>query len=118
MYKTKDTTKKELKGVEILNQDLIVEQTGSKLNLERAHDIIKNASSNFSKAEVKAQEADTLLHQLLNREVKASSSGVKTKTTKTLSKEAIRIRQKQQEGELILLELELELELESNKKSA
>ncbi len=118
MYKTKNIDAKELKAVEIQNQDQIIESTGSALNLVKAHEIIKRTSSNFSKSEVKAQEADRLLYQLLNRDVKTDVKNQETSKTKQLSKEALRIRQKQQASELALLELELELELEAKKKSA
>ena len=100
MYKTKNTTKKELEQLKIVNQDEIFELTGSKLNPIKAWEVIKSTSENFSKSDVKAQEADTLLFEMLN-------AGKKKETYKTTSKETIRIQEQERARALDLLELEL-----------
>lgn len=100
MYKTKKTTKKELEQLKIVNQDEILELTGSKLNPIKAWEVIKSTSENFSKSDVKAQEADVLLFEILN-------SVKKKETSKTTSKETIRIQEQERARALDLLELEL-----------
>ncbi|TPN87152.1 hypothetical protein [Aquimarina algicola] len=119
MYKIKDTKRKELKAVEILHQEEILERTKRKLDPVQAFEIIKNESNGFSTSNVKAQEADELLHLLLNRDAK-SASGTSSKKKKTSKKELsateIQIQARARARALELLELELELEL--NTKSA
>ena len=61
MYKTKNITKDALKALKIKNQDEIVDLTGSKLDPVKAWEVIKSTSEDFSKSDVKAQEADVLL---------------------------------------------------------
>ena len=100
MYKTKKTTKKELEQLKIVNQDEILELTGSKLNPIKAWEVIKSTSENFSKSDVKAQEADVLLFEILN-------SVKKKERSKTTSKETIRIQEQERARALELLELEL-----------
>lgn len=119
MYKIKDTKQKELKAVEILHQEEILERTKKKLDPVQAFAIIKKESDGFSKSSVKAQEADELLHRLLNRDTKgasATTSSKKESSKKELSVEEIQIQAKARARALELLELELELEL--NTKSA
>lgn len=119
MYKTKDTKPKELKAIEILNQGEILERTKRKLDPVQAFEVIKNESKGFSTSNVKAQEADELLHRLLNRDAK-STSGTSPKNKATVKKELsvaeIQIQERERARALELLELELELEL--NAKSA
>ncbi|WP_027395063.1 hypothetical protein [Aquimarina latercula] len=119
MYKTKDTKVKELKTVEIQNQEEILVRTKKKLDPLQAFEVIKNQSNGFSKADVKAQEADELLHRLLNRDAKSTSgdtSNKKSTTKKELSVEEIRIQERERARAIELLEVEIELEL--NAKSA
>ena len=66
MYKTKDIKSKELNTLDIKNQAEILQHTGSKLDLVKAWEVIKNVSDNFTKSDEKAQEADTLLYQILH----------------------------------------------------
>ncbi len=100
MYKTKNTTKKELEQLKIVNQDEILELTGSKLNPIKAWEVIKSTSENFSKSDAKAQEADALLFEMLN-------AGKKKEKSKMTSKETIRIQEQERARALDLLELEL-----------
>ena len=99
MYKTKDITPQELKALAIKNQDEILELTGSKLDPVKAWEVIKNNSQNFTKADLKAQEADSLLYQILH-------PGKKSKK-ESKSKETILIQEKERARALALLELEL-----------
>ncbi|WP_062062769.1 hypothetical protein [Aquimarina longa] len=119
MYKTKDTKVKYLKSVEIQHQEEILARTKRKLDPVQAFEVIKNESKGFSKADVKAQEADELLYQLLNRDVKGISRTTSKKRgtiKKELSVEEIQIQARARARTIELLELELELEL--NIKSA
>ena len=100
MYKTKDITTKELKALQVINQNEIEELTGSKLDPTKAWEVIKDASSNFKQPDAKAQEADGLLFEMLHPEMK------KAKKTEG-DKETIRIRERERARALELLELEL-----------
>lgn len=100
MYKTKDSTPKQLQSIKITNQDEIVALTGSKLNPEKAWEVIKETSENFTKTDAKAQEADVLLFEMLHPKVKR-------KTDATTQDETIRIQEKERARALALLELEL-----------
>ncbi|WP_407264901.1 hypothetical protein R5N98_12605 [Tenacibaculum maritimum] len=100
MYKTKDITTKELKALQVINQDEIEELTGSKLNPAKAWEVIKDASDNFKNKDVKAMEADQLLYEMLNPEMKKSKKPEGTK-------EIIRLQEKERARALELLELEL-----------
>lgn len=100
MYKTKEITKKDLQAIKVANQDEIEDLTGSKLDPFKAWEVIKRASDNFSKADEKAQEADILLYEMLNPDVK------KSKKPKD-DKEIIRLQEKERARALELLELEL-----------
>lgn len=100
MYKTKDSTPKQLQSIKITNQDEIVALTGSKLNPLKAWEVIKEASENFTKTDAKAQEADALLFEMLH-------PNLKRKTDATTEDETIRIQEKERARALALLELEL-----------
>ncbi|HEX8547502.1 MAG TPA: hypothetical protein VF691_11110 [Cytophagaceae bacterium] len=68
MYKIQDLIRIiNLKDIEIPNQDKIIAQTGSKLDLEEAYKVIEVASENFSQYDEKAIEADNLLSQLIDK---------------------------------------------------
>ena len=118
MYKTKDTTVKELKAIEILHQDEILARTKRKLDPVQAFEIIKKESGNFNTPNVKAQEADKLLHQLLNRTSKDVQVTKKKKANlKTeLSEEEIQIRERERARKIKILKIKLNLGL--NTKSA
>ncbi len=113
MYKIKDIKPAALKAVTILHQQEILERTKSKLDPVQAFKIIKEESDGFSKSNVKAQEGDELLYELVHRDTKATSAAPKKKSSE---KEAIQIQAKARARALELLELELKLT--SNKKSA
>jgi hypothetical protein len=100
MYKTKNVTPKELKSLKVVNQDEIEDLTGSKLDPIQAWEVIKDVSDNFKKSDAKAQEADELLFEMLNPEMK------KAKKTEG-NKETIRLQEKERARALDLLELEL-----------
>lgn len=100
MYKTKNSTPKELKALKVINQDEIEDLTGSKLDPVKAWEVIKDVSDNFKKSDAKAQEADQLLFEMLNPEMK------KAKKTEG-NKETIRLQEKERARALDLLELEL-----------
>ncbi len=100
MYKTKNTTQQDLKALEIKNQEDILELTGSKLDTVKAWEVIKSASENFSNSDLKAQEADALLYEMLYPKTKQ-------KTSKDSNKEIIRLKEKERARALELLELEL-----------
>jgi hypothetical protein len=100
MYKTKDITAKELKALQVINQEEIEDLTGSKLNPVKAWEVIKDASDNFKNKDEKAMEADELLFEMLNPEIK------KEKKTKG-NNEIIRLQEKERARALDLLELEL-----------
>ncbi|TGV03592.1 hypothetical protein [Flavivirga rizhaonensis] len=111
MYKTKDIEPKELNTFAIKNQDEILQHTGSKLDLVKAWEVIKNTSNNYTKSDEKVQEADTLLYQILNR--KQESAAPKQTNSKkqkvSSSEETLEIQEKERSRALALLELELEL---------
>ena len=100
MYKTKDITTKELKALQVINQVEIEDLTGSKLNPVKAWEVIKDASDNFKSKDAKAMEADQLLYEMLNPEMKKSKKPEGTK-------EIIRLQEKERARALELLELEL-----------
>jgi len=100
MYKTKNTTKEALKALKIKNQDEIVDLTGSKLDPIKAWEVIKSTSEDFNKSDVKAQEADALLYEMLHPEVQK-------KENSNSDKEIIRLQEKERARALELLELEL-----------
>ncbi len=100
MYKTKNITKEALKALKIKNQDEIVDLTGSKLDPVKAWEVIKSTSEDFSTSDAKAQEADALLYEMLNPEMKKSKKPEGTK-------EIIRLQEKDRARALELLELEL-----------
>ncbi|WP_010520455.1 hypothetical protein [Aquimarina agarivorans] len=100
MYKTKAITKKELQAVSIKNQEEITELTGCKLDLFNAWGLIKSTSKNFTVADLKAQEADALLYEIVN-------PGKKKKTKPNSNSELIRLQEKERARALELLELEL-----------
>ncbi len=100
MYKTKTIPGKILKTIQIANQDEIKELTGSKLELDKAWELIKNRSENFTKEDLKVKEADQLLYQIVYPS--------KTKTSES-NRELIIIKEKERARALVLLELELEL---------
>jgi len=100
MYKTKNITKQELKALAIKNQDKIEELTGSKLDPVKAWEVIKSTSENFSKSDVKAQEADRLLYEMLHPKMQKKKKNGD-------DKEIIRLQEKERARALELLELEL-----------
>ena len=100
MYKTKDTTQAQLKALKIKNQDEIVELTGSKLDPVKAWEVIKSTSEDFKKSDLKAQEADGLLYEMLRPKMEQKSTGRD-------AKEIIRLQEKERARALELLELEL-----------
>ena len=100
MYKTKNITKDALKALKIKNQDEIVDLTGSKLDPVKAWEVIKSTSEDFSKSDVKAQEADMLLYEMLQPKMRQ-------KDTRSDAKEIIRLQEKERARALDLLELEL-----------
>lgn len=117
MYKTKDTSVNDLKGIVIRNQDIIIEKTGRKLDPVQAYEIIKEASSNFSKADPKVVEADALLHQLLQRDKQAQHSPQtppkrsEEQKKKAVTVEEIQIQERERARKLKLLKLKLTLDL-------
>lgn len=116
MYKTKDVKVKDLKAVVILNQEEIQARTKRKLDPIQAFEVIKNESKSFSKADLKAQEADELLYQLLNRDTLGATeiaSKKKVAAKKELSVAEIQIQARARARTLELLELELELNTKS-----
>ncbi|WP_197709258.1 hypothetical protein [Nonlabens agnitus] len=78
MYKTKDISKAELKALAIKNQDEIVALTGSELDPVKAWEVIKQASDNFTKSDLKAQEADELLFEMLYPDEKSNTGEIYT----------------------------------------
>lgn len=100
MYKTKNIIKQELKALSIKNQDEIKELTGSKLDPVKAWEVIKSTSENFSKSDLKAQEADALLYEMLQPKAKKEKD-------KKDSNEITRLKEKERSRALELLELEL-----------
>ena len=78
MYKTKDITKADLKALAIKNQDEIVALTGSELDPVKAWEVIKQASDNFTKSDLKAQEADELLFEMLYPDEKSNTGEIYT----------------------------------------
>tara|TARA_R110002049_G_scaffold113040_2_gene263048 strand:+ start:18604 stop:18918 length:315 start_codon:yes stop_codon:yes gene_type:complete len=100
MYKTKNITAKELKALKVINQDEIEDLTGSKLDPIKAWGVIKDVSDNFKNTDEKALEADQLLFEMLNPEMKQS------KKSKNYD-ETIRLQEKERARALELLELEL-----------
>lgn len=78
MYKTKDISKAELKALAIKNQDEIVALTGSELDPVKAWEVIKQASDNFTKSDLKAQEADALLFEMLYPDEKSNTGEIYT----------------------------------------
>ena len=100
MYKTKNTTKETLNNLKIKNQDEILELTGSELNPVKAWEVIQSTSENFNKLDLKAQEADALLYQMLHPKARKESS-------KPIHRETIRIQEQERARALALLELEL-----------
>lgn len=78
MYKTKDFSKAELKALAIKNQDEIVALTGSELDPVQAWEVIKQASDNFTKSDLKAQEADALLFEMLYPDEKSNTGEIYT----------------------------------------
>ena len=78
MYRTKDISKAELKALAIKNQDEIVALTGSQLDPVKAWEVIKQASDNFTNSDLKAQEADVLLYEMLHPDEKSSSGEIYT----------------------------------------
>ncbi|MBW4971277.1 hypothetical protein KZY98_12465 [Croceibacter atlanticus] len=78
MYKTKDISKAELKALAIKNQDEIVELTGSELDPVKAWEVIKQATDNFTKSDLKALEADALLYEMLHPDEKSASGEIYT----------------------------------------
>lgn len=100
MYKTKDITPTELKALKVINQDEIEDLTGSKLDPVKAWEVIKDVSDNFKNSDTKAQEADELLFEMLNPEIK------KVKKIEG-NNETIRLQEKERARALDLLELEL-----------
>ena len=78
MYKTKDISKAELKALAIKNQEEIVELTGSELDPVKAWEAIKQASENFTKSDLKAEEADKLLYHILHPEEKVEAGEIYT----------------------------------------
>ncbi|GAK75651.1 hypothetical protein JCM19296_1243 [Nonlabens ulvanivorans] len=87
MYKTKNITKDALKALKIKNQDEIVDLTGSKLDPVKAWEVIKSTSEDFSKSDVKAQEADVLLYEMLHPKMQQ-------KDKRSDAKEIIRLQEK------------------------
>ena len=67
MYRTQNITTGQLGQIAIYNQDQIVDLTGSKLNLAKVHEVIRTESKDFTKSSVKAQQADDLLADLLEK---------------------------------------------------
>ncbi|WP_025663314.1 hypothetical protein [Aquimarina megaterium] len=119
MYKTKDTKVKDLKAVEIQNQEEILTRTKRKLDPVQAFEVIKNESKGFSIANVKVQEADELLYMLLNRDSKSASktpSKENAESKKELSVEEIQIRERERARKIKILKIKLNLGL--NTKSA
>ena len=100
MYKTKNITKDALKALKIKNQDEIVDLTGSKLDPVKAWEVIKSTSEDFSKSDVKAQEADALLYEMLQPKMQQNDK-------RSDAKEIIRLQEKERARALDLLELEL-----------
>ena len=100
MYKTKNISKEALKALKIKNQDEIVDLTGSKLDPVKAWEVIKSTSEDFSKSDVKAEEADALLYEMLHPKMQQ-------KDKRRDAKEIIRLQEKERARALDLLELEL-----------
>ena len=100
MYKTKNISKDALKALKIKNQDEIVDLTGSKLDPVKAWEVIKSTSEDFSKSDVKAQEADALLYEMLQPKMQQNDK-------RSDAKEIIRLQEKERARALDLLELEL-----------
>lgn len=99
MYKTPELIKKiQLKDVQIFNQDRILAETGSKLDLQQAFDIIKEVSLNFQQYDERAIEADQLLSTLIERELEKS----KKEKREAEKKEEERSEGKTEDGEIFL----------------
>lgn len=116
MYKIKDTNVKELKAIEIQNQEEILARTKRKLDPVEAFEVIKKESDDFSKSSVKAQEADELLYRLLNRDVKGAltpTSSKKESSKKELSVEEIQIQERERARKLTILKIKLNLGLDT-----
>ena len=117
MYKTKDTLLNDLKGIDIRNQEIIIEKTGRKLDPVQAYEVIKEASANFSKADPKVAEADALLYQLLHRDKQAQDTSQtqpkpsEKKKKKAVTVEEIQIQERERARKLKLLKLKLNLGL-------
>jgi len=67
MYQLTHTDPSLLKSITVERQPLILELTGSELNLQQAFQLVKQASKNFTQRHTKALEADKLLAKLLTK---------------------------------------------------
>lgn len=111
MYKTPELIKKvRLDKIKVPNQDRIKEETGSVLDLQKAYEIIKEASHNFKLYDEKAIEADNLLASLIEKELKKETPEKEAKEVNAERASAARKRKLQ------LLKLKLQLEKENKSK--
>ena len=91
---------KDLKKVKIIDQEEIIQRTGSPLDLSAGYELIRKETGDFTKENREAKEADALFIELLE----------KRKATMPVDKgDPNRLRLQAQAKALELLELELEL---------
>lgn len=105
MYKTKDISVKELEKIEVKNQQEIQSLTGSKLDLKTVWEVIKKDSKDFTQEDLKAIEADELLHGI----VSFPQKGIKKKDS--LLQERYREKERAKAMDIALKILELELSI-------
>ena len=116
MYKIKEIPEKQFKEFKVPKkvQEEVIEYHGKPLNLEAAYALLKKETKGFTKANAQAEEADSLLHELLFPSKTAPKKEIpKAKTAIELKK-----RKLARTAALLKLKLKLKLKLAAQKKSA
>jgi hypothetical protein len=103
MYQIENITPNELSKVKIKNQDRITELTGSKLDLQKAYEVIKDETKGFKEKNEKALQADELFAELLKL------NGISTTRSSKEKDNQIKLKEQERTRALKLLELELQL---------
>ncbi|MEO9870379.1 MAG: hypothetical protein ABJQ69_03690 [Ekhidna sp.] len=104
MYKTSTIQPKTFNQVKVKNQDMILKITRSRLEPQKAWEVIRKETKDFTKDIKEAKQADELLMQLLKVNKIALPGESKEKT-----KVRLRLEEQERERALELLALELEL---------
>ncbi len=108
MYQISQVNPDALKQLRIDHQEKIREITGEPLDPQKAWQLIKKASNNFTEADPQAKEADVLFAQLLKKnglQLVGDESG----SSNAANQEQIRIRERERARAIEILKLKLQL---------